>query len=1065
MLTEHHPIQRTIHSKIERLSSIHRLDSWKFAIHPNGNAGEVNFDDANWKSVSVPHSWSSQDGEGWFRACVTLPQEFEGISLAGSSLDLDIFLTIGAAVFINGEQKYREPFWADTRAIPLRLTDSLEPGQPLHIAIQCISGDGFALLAYSSLYDSAIASAIYRLDLVNAQLAFTYFLAEKQGSQLLSVWKAAADRLDAGALNANRWQDWEMSVSAAYTILEPFKELSKQSSVHLVGHSHIDMNWLWPMEETKSVCRRDFTTVDKLMERYPDFQFSQSQATVYHFMEEEQPALFERMMARIHEKRWEVTAATWVEGDLNLAAGEAIVRQRLHAHRYTQSRFGKSPLICWEPDTFGHPAMLPQILARSGIRYYYSCRAGFHHPLFHWQSPDGSSVLAVQDPFGYGATVTPTSLVDAFTTYSSRFDLPDGLLVYGVGDHGGGATVRDIETVLAVQNEAFMPKPVFSAAVPFYEQAESQGANIPTVKSELNTIFEGCYTSHGDIKHQNRSAENELLSTESLAALAFSLAGYPGGQAELAEGWKSLCFHQFHDILCGCAIHVTYREAAERFKALFESVQTVQKASLECLSARLDTTCAGARSTGVAVFNPLAWERTGVVRLPLADLTRAGITAPAAVAAEDGAVFPVQICAGEILFVATGVPSFGARVYHFVQEPPENSTLAPAQAGSEANTLENGLLRLHVHPSSGAIDRLLDLRSGRGLTPASTGFSVEGKVNAGMLNRLQILWEQPHPMSAWNIGDITRVDNLIVGAEVKVVENGPVRAAIEIRRSFLHSSMVQRVVLYQGIDHIVFETEVDWHERGSAHSDAPMLRAVFTPTLEKTRATFETAFLGLERSADGREVPALRWADLSEESASDVSGCRRDPYGISLLNDGKYGHQANGNTLGITLLRASYEPDNNPDEGLHTFTYALYPHSGDWKMAATMQQAAGFNQPLQAVLTSPHPGNLKSNQAWLACDGSGVIITAVKPAEPELSTGTVSPDVIVRLVETLGKDTRASLTTVFAVQSAHEADLLEQTIQSIPVIVDAQTDVWKIDLSFKPFEIKTVRLHLASDGS
>jgi alpha-mannosidase len=1066
LTTEYHRIQRAIQSKIERLSSIHLLSDWKFAIDPGPHAGRPDFDDTAWASVTIPHSWSSQDGEGWFRTCITLPQEFDGIQLAGSALDLDLFLTIGATVTINGEQKLREPFWSDTRAIPLRITDSLEPGQPLHIAIECVSGDGFALLAQSNLYDSAIAAAIYRLDLLNAQLGFTHYLAEKQGAQMLSTWEAAANALDAHALAANRWQDWQTSVARTYALLEPFKKLAEDASVSLVGHSHIDMNWLWPMEETKSVCRRDFTTVDKLMQRYPDFRFSQSQATVYDFMENEQPELFERMKTRIHEKRWEVTAATWVEGDLNLAAGEAIVRQRLHAHRYTQSRFGLSPRICWEPDTFGHPAMLPQILAKTGIRYYYSCRAGFHHPLFHWQSPDGSTVLAVQDPFGYGATVTPSALVDSYIAYSGRYDLPGGLLVYGVGDHGGGATIRDIETAQAVQNETFMPKPVFSAAVPYYEQAETGGANIPTVKSELNTVFEGCYTSHGDIKHLNRSAENELLNVESLAALALSLAGYSGGQAGLAEAWKSLCFHQFHDILCGCAIHVTYREAAERFRTLFENLRTVRKPALECLTARLDTSCAGG-SSGIVVFNPLAIQRSGVVRLPLTDLTEAGVSTPAAVAAEDGAAVPVQVSAGEILFVASNVPSFAARVYRFLQIAPEDCALVPAQADPGANTLENGFLRLHVHPASGAIDRLVDLRSGRGLTAESTGFSVEGKVNAGMLNRLQILWEQPHPMSAWNIGDITRIDNLISGAEVKVVETGPVRASIEIRRSFLHSSLIQRVVLYQGITRIDFETEVDWHERGSAHSDAPMLRAVFTPTLGKTRATFETAFLGLERPADGREVPALRWADLSEESASDASGCTQQPYGISLLNDGKYGHQANGNTLGITLLRASYEPDNNPDEGLHHFTYSLYPHEGDWKTAGTLQQAAAFNQPLQAVVTGAHPGDLQPNQAWLTCDAPGVFVTAVKPAEPEMTSGAVpaARDVIVRLVETHGLTAQAVLSGVFALQSAQETDLLEQSIQSIPVIANSPQTAWKLELSFKPFEIKTVRLHLDPEVS
>lgn len=294
-------------------------------------------------------------------------------------------------------------------------------------------------------------------------------------------------------------------------------------------------------------------------------------------------------------------------------------------------------------------------------------------------------------------------------------------------------------------------------------------------------------------------------------------------------------------------------------------------------------------------------------------------------------------------------------------------------------------------------------------------------------------------MSAWNIGDITRVDHLITGADVRVVESGPVRGVVEVRRQFLNSSLVQRIALYRGLRRIDFDTEVDWHERGSAHADAPMLRATFAPFLEQARATFEVAFAEVERPADGREVPALRWADISEEE-----------YGVSLLNNGKYGHQAHGNTLGLTLVRASYEPDNNPDEGLHRFTYSLYPHRGTWREGQTERRAAELNQPVLVAVTDGHMGQLVPGLPWLRCDSADVVVSAVKLAEDQSEQGTA---VVVRVYEAHGRTAEAMLQPAWPVLRAEEVDMAEQSLASLPVTNGV------IRLSLTPHEIKTVKLY------
>ncbi len=1031
-------ITQALKAKITALRAPLTLREWRFKIGAGRRAASPRYDDSRWQTITLMHSWSSLDGEAWFRATADLPAEIAGIALTGARLELDIFLPIGAGVYVNGVEKYREPSWADTRAVPLLLDEHFQPGAPLALTVRCNAGDGFGLFLFANLRASTVEQAAFDLDTVAGQMTFTHFLAEQAGE--LPAWQRAADSLDLAALAANDWAAWGASVTAARAHLTPFAGRAKEYTAYLIAHSHIDMNWLWPMAETVEVCQRDFKAMDSLMARYPEFRFSQSQAATYRAVEETQPALFERMKARIAGGAWEVTANTWVEGDLNTACGEALVRQLLHARRYIGEKFGVAPLICWEPDTFGHPATMPQILAKSGIRYYYFCRAGKRHPLFWWEGLDGSRVLAMQDLRGYGGVVAPSDLAGSVLDCAQPYGLHSGMFVYGVGDHGGSGTARDIEAARVIDATPLLPHARPSGAVPFYQaaQAEAAGApdRLPTVRGELNTVFEGCYTSHADIKRLNRQWENGLLTAEATATVARLLTGATYPLAELAEAWRTGCFHQFHDILCGCAIGVTYREAAERLGEVLALADRTTTNALNAIAAATDT--GEGPGPAIVVFNPLGWERDDIVRVPLASW---GADAPAWLADDAGRLVPTQVCGEELVFVATAVPAFGVRVFRPAAALPADPTAA-ARADAADNALENGLLKLRVHPASGALDHLVDLTTGRDLAGPWAGWGPEAKTNAGMLNRLQILWEQPHGMSAWNIGDITRVENLITGAEVTVVESGPVRAAIEIKRRFLKSALTQRVVLWRGLRRVDFETEVDWHERGSAHADAPMLRATFAPYLGPTDATFEIPFAGLSRPADGREVPALRWADISEREAS-------QPGGLSLLNDCKYGHQAHGNTLGLTLVRASYEPDVNPDEGLHRFTYALYPHAGDWRAAGTERQAAGLNQPLLAVVTDAHGGILRPGQPGVTCDAPGALISALKLAEDQPAGGDA---VIVRVYESHGQAGQAALRAAWPIKDAAEVNLIEQ-----PEAPLAQDDRGVV-LPLRAHEIKTARL-------
>ena len=1038
-------IIQNIQKKIAALKNPTLLSHWQFYILPpsqdnpgyQGDLKTLDNGKITWQEVALPHSWSSAEGGAWFKTTLDLPPDIEGVSLVGSRLDLEILLPLGAAFYLNWKEIYREPSWADTRAFFLPLFDHYRPSQPLELAAHCSASDGVGLYASARLRFSNLDEAIFDLDLIGAQMKFTHFLTGKDdpNQEKKSLWEKAAITLDFAALAANDWPKWKASVESARGILKAFTPEAKSYTAHLIGHSHIDMNWLWPMQETIEVCRRDFATMDHLMEAYPEFRFSQSQAATYRVMETDYPELFQRMRERIAEGRWDVTASTWVEGDLNMAAGETLVRQLLYARRYLREQFGVEPLICWEPDTFGHPATYPQILKKSGIQYYYFCRAGKGYPLFWWESPDGSRLLALHDLKGYGGEIMSADVATSVISFAGRYGTRRGLFVYGVGDHGGGATARDIEAARRMDAAEGLPRALPSSTVSFYQGSQAENYDYPVVRDELNTTFEGCYTSHADIKRLNRTGENRLLMAESAAAAVAALTRTKPA-VDLTEAWRTLCFHQFHDILCGCAIGVTYREAHGRMEQAISTATDALDSSLEALATHVNTTSGDGPC--IVVFNPLAWERTDTVHLPLVKL---GNIAPVSMVDSTGKRLAAQVYGDQVIFIASDVPSLGIQVY-WPSDEPSDSTDGIITADEATNVLDNGILRLHVHPASGAIDQLYDHRASRDLASHAGGWGPEVRTDAGLLNRLQVYWEQPHPMSAWNIGDITRVDHLIEGAEVRLVEKGPVRGVIEVRRNILNSTFSQRIILYRGLRRIDFESDVEWHERGSAKGDAPMLRTSFAPQLGRTRAAFEIPFAGFERTADGREVPALRWADLSEESGS---------YGVSLLNDCKYGHQANGNTLGLTLIRASYEPDHNPDEGQHTFTYALYPHPGTWQEAGTIQQAAGLNQPLQATITGAHPGDIKPGFSWLRCDSANGLVSTVKAAEDQPVNGTA---LVIRVYETHGKAGQAALVFARPIERAEEVDLMEKPLSQLEVIKDT------IHLALSPYEIKTIKVYL-----
>ena len=1033
-------LPQTVARKLTELREILgiSLGDWRWKQGDIAGAEQPGFDDSSWATATPEISWGPENSVAWFRKEVTVPDSVAGFAVAGSPIILLVGVDDDGEVYVNGtlRQKFH---WDEGR---VTLTDSARPGEKFMIAVKGNNGPGAgrlmsAELRVASLEDLGREVGAYLGDLAFGQAALQQTLAGGEGLRDALAASVAAVNLD--ALAAGNKQAFLDSLRAARDPLRPVAAVLKNFTVHLVGHAHIDMNWLWLWPETVEVCRATFRQALDFMgdaprrsgdaavpqAAFPEFTFSQSQASTYLAMEQDYPEIFADIGRRVKEGRWEVTGGTWVEGDMNMASGEAIARQILYAKRYFRDKFGVDVRIAWEPDTFGHAWTVPQILKKAGIDYYYFCRCGKDIPLFWWEAPDGSRVLAYN--FGGYSGGVDASIGDQPLEFARAFGVKDALHVYGVGDHGGGPTRADIESALELQRRLIFPRVRFSTAQGFFDKVLSQTTEFPVVRDELNFTFEGCYTTHADIKRWNRTSENLLPTAEAFSALAAAYGrAYP--RDDFTTAWRNTCFNQFHDIFDGSAIHGSYEYSRGLFEQTHKLGSDALDGALGVIAARADTRGGGAP---VVVFNPMAWDRTDTVTATV-DLP-AG-TAQVRVTDDRGKQMPAQIVGRDAqngtlkVTFAAEVPSLGYRVFHVEPVSAEQKHRGGVE-GDDAGRLENEFWRVQVDIANGTITSIYDKRRKIELVPPGERANV-----------LQALFEKPHGMSAWEIGEISRTENLDGPAEVRAVQHGPASAAIRVTRKWRASTFTQDITLYAGCERIDFVTTADWREIGTPQADFPMIKVAFPAALVRAEATFDIPFGSIVRPADGHEVPALKWIDLTGTAAGGGE------YGVSLLNDSKYGHDVNGSVMRLTLLRCPYDPDPRPDEGEHHFTYSLYPHAGGWRRAATVRRSYELNNPLIAITEAAHAGRLPASRSFLRVEPESLIVTALKRAED-------AEDIIVRFYESIGAEARARVIPGFDWSGASDVTLMEA-----PTGAAIDVGPSEIRLEVRPWEIKTLRL-------
>ena len=1029
------------------------LSSWRFhtdVAHPE----DPSPDDSGWSEVKAGDHWH---GACVLRRSVELPSTVSGYDIRGGRLKLDLgfdsWSQVMLTVFSNASIVGR----VDSDMLqPIPITESAQPGQKFLIAIRVDVGDTDVTLTRARLLIEPPSArpdpGLLRMEILSAYpVVHAYEQDQVAREQALD---AAVKAVDMTALDRGDQAAFDNSLRNAQAKLESLRPWLQQFTIRATGNSHIAMDWLWPWTETVEVVRNTFRSALDLMREYPDFTFSMGSAQTFYWMEEKYPDLFREIQQRVKEGCWEIVGGMWVEPDLNMPAGESLVRQLLQGKRYFQQKFGVDVKIGWNPDSFGYSWQLPQIYKRSGIDYFVTQKllwasdtTKFPYRLFWWESPDGSRVLTYfpQDyAGGLDAEHMATNLsVWAPLMYGKDLAIqPEMMHLFGVGDHGGGPTRDMLDGGLRLQASGVVyPKLEFGTAASFFADLEKKlpSMTVPTWKDELYFEYHrGVLTSQADTKQRIRHAEELLLNAEKFSSFAMPY-GYAYPQDKLQDAWRRLLFDHFHDVMPGSGIAVNYLDAKRNLEEVGRLGGEAMDGGLRAIAANIATDAQ--RGVPVVIFNPLSWQRTETVEV---EVQLPGPASNIEVVDSSGARAASQFLANEgrtntvRLLLTASVPSLGYQTYYV--RPAVQSVPATGVTVS-GYSLENEFVRVTVDPQTGCVTSLFDKRSGtEALASAET--DTGGPKDRVCGNLLQAFVDKPQKWDAWNIDadfekqhwDIDKAD------EVKLLEAGPLRAVIRVKSHFQNSSFIQDITLDAGSPRVDVKMQAEWHEKHI------LLKVAFPLSAHNDKATFEIPFGSIQRPTTRNtpaeqakfEVPAERWADVSDSR-----------HGFSLLNDSKYGYDAKGNVLRLSLLRSPDFPDPHADEGHHAFTYSLYPHGGGWREALTVRQGYELNYPLLPIVVANHTGHLPDAHSFLEVREDNVVVTAVKKSEDDDA-------LIIRFYEWAGRGGDVHLRVPGRTGSYDTINLIEQNGQT--TYLRANTD--QIAVPVSPFEIKTVKVSL-----
>jgi alpha-mannosidase len=977
-----------------------------------------------------------------FRYSVEIPENFNGqrVSLCMSTnKDGWDALNPQMLVFVNGK------FWQgiDVNHRNTILTENATAGEKFDIILYAFAGlnpsnsmDGVRYYAHIETIDREINQLYYDM-----QTPLYYLSAMDPNNmnsvRILNILNDASNFID---LREPYSDLFYKGVKAAHNLISESLFLNNNNSIahaSLIGHTHIDVAWLWQYMHTRDKTTRSFSTVVRLMKEYPEYKFYSSQPQLYQFIKEDLPNLYEEIKQLIKDGRWEADGAAWVESDMNIPSGESLVRQLLFGKRFFKEEFDVDSKMLWLPDVFGYNAALPQILKKAGVDYFMTAKLAFceynrfPHDTFMWRGIDGTEILSqvlCYAPRGYNNMTDSSDILVSWDKYNEKYLNQDILLTFGYGDGGGGPTASMIESAVRMKNGLpGCPSAEITRADEYFKRLEKTVENnsaLPVWSGELYyENHRGTYTSMAKNKKFNRKCEILYHNAELLSSINSALNNGKYPKEKLNDGWKKILLNQFHDVLPGSSIEAVYKDSDIIYG---EAVNIAQDICGEAINEIINNI--NINQNSLVVFNPHGKNICGIAEFesdkPIKSIELA-----------DGTV---KLCQKSYkssninniynVFVEN-IPAKGFAVLKFHSDGGEENKLTASK-----DYIENKFYKIKLLPD-GSIESIYDKKASRQIFR-----------NGQRANVLKAFEDKPRHEDNWNLDEyyIEKFWEMNDIQSVEIIESGSVRVVIEIKRKFVNSTVTQRMIVYAEQPEIVFETDMDWKEKDI------VVKAEFPVDVNTDKALYEIQFGYIERNTHRNtswdeakfEVCGHKWAYIGDNG-----------YGIGILNDCKYGYDAYKSTMRLTLLRSGTYPNPNADKEFHTFVYAILPQNGVFSESNIVEKAHLLNNPLFAKVSDKNnnKSDLKDKFSLFECDGA--LLETIKMSEDDNGY-------ILRIYEPVNRGGQVKIKSYDKIKSAVLCNLIEQNINSFDkdnkeiTVKDNE-----IEFNIKPFEIISIRVN------
>jgi len=979
--------------------------------------------------------WGAKWEYGWFQGELHLPAEAVGERIV-------VRLNPGGdgLTWVNGQMIGTH----DRAHTEITLARNAVPGKRYHLLTESYAGHGKITIGGEPIpygVETVPEPESTQTRVGESTFGIWFELLDQLWFDVQALWELR-EKLDENSLRQDQIDQALRDVSLIVDLELPMSELLKTAQAgrdrlqpalacvngstvpvfYAVGHAHLDVAWLWPLQETERKIGRTIANQLALADEYPDYVYIQSEPHVYRMLQQRYPELYTRFQAAVQRGQIVVEGGAWVEPDTNITGGESLIRQFMHGKRFCKENYGVDREIFWEPDVFGYSGALPQIILGCGLKYFFTQKImwiynggdRFPYNQFLWEGIDGSQVLA-HIAHGYGFETSPGALINAWNERAQKTGVASMILPFGWGDGGGGPTREHLEFARRAKNLEGVPQVKITSPLAYFRELEQQRAALPRYVGELYfQAHRGTYTSQARTKQGNRKSEIALREAELWSVVAQALKGYV--PPSLDESWKLVLLNQFHDILPGSSIARVYEEAERDYAAVIAEARSVTASAQASLT--------GGAGGSLTLFNSLSFPRQALLPLP-----------EGASAARDGGgkPLPVQTIAAQT-YVEAGLPACGWTTITPLDWP-DDGAAAPeagtqgrvedgAQGADQRYVLENELICARFD-GRGELVSLTDKETGRELM-------------AGPGNAFKLYRDVPGAWDAWDIDSMYKDTPVALEGEGKVelVSAGPLAAVLRVQRRIHHSALAQEIWLRRGSRRIDFVTTIDWQERHK------MLKVAFPTAIFAHEAVHEIQFGHIRRpnhasrpfDADRFEVCNQKWSALVEEKR-----------GAAVLNDSKYGVNVVGDTINLTLLRSPMAPDMRADLCVQQFTYALYTWNGSLADSAVVAQGYDLNVPVTAAVGDG------GERSIFSLSDPNIVIETVKPVEAVQQDSTI----VLRLYESKRSAARCILTTSLPVRKAVQTNMLEEDDHAIDIMPDGE-----IPLDFRPFEIKTIKLSL-----